>query len=86
LTDFTNWCIQNYPADNYALILWDHGSGWKNISLLEVTKGICWDVTNSDYLTTLELRSALFSIYTSNNIKLDIVAFDSCLMGMIEVG
>jgi len=29
LANFVNWAIQNYPADNYALILWNHGSGWK---------------------------------------------------------
>jgi len=28
LADFAEWAIQNYPADNYALILWNHGSGW----------------------------------------------------------
>ena len=35
LADFVEWAIQNYPADNYALILWNHGSGWyKGISRL----------------------------------------------------
>ena len=29
LTDFIVWGIQNYPADNYAVILWNHGTGWK---------------------------------------------------------
>jgi hypothetical protein len=28
LTDFINWATSNYPATNYALVLWDHGSGW----------------------------------------------------------
>lgn len=27
LIDCCKWAIQNYPADNYALILWNHGSG-----------------------------------------------------------
>lgn len=27
LVNSMQWCIQDYPADNYALILWDHGSG-----------------------------------------------------------
>lgn len=25
---FCQWSLQNYPADRYALILWNHGSGW----------------------------------------------------------
>ena len=29
LVDFVEWAMQNYPASNYALILWNHGSGWK---------------------------------------------------------
>jgi hypothetical protein len=29
LTEFIIWAEQNYPAENYALILWNHGSGWK---------------------------------------------------------
>lgn len=35
LTSFIQWASTNYPADNYALILWDHGGGWqkKNATL-----------------------------------------------------
>ncbi len=28
LTDFIKWGIKNYPAERYALILWNHGGGW----------------------------------------------------------
>ncbi|MHC1727638.1 MAG: clostripain-related cysteine peptidase [Syntrophobacteraceae bacterium] len=28
LRDFINWAASNYPAQRYALILWDHGGGW----------------------------------------------------------
>ncbi len=28
LTDFIDWASSSYPADNYALVLWDHGTGW----------------------------------------------------------
>ena len=28
LYDFVKWSADNYPADRYALILWNHGSGW----------------------------------------------------------
>lgn len=27
LVDFCSFCIQNYPAQEYALFLWDHGTG-----------------------------------------------------------
>jgi len=29
LRDFVDWTMTEYPAENYALILWNHGSGWK---------------------------------------------------------
>jgi hypothetical protein len=28
LYSFCKWAAENYPADRYALILWNHGSGW----------------------------------------------------------
>ena len=32
LTDFVSWTVKNYPARKYALILWNHGTGWKEIN------------------------------------------------------
>ncbi len=28
LTDFIVWAMTEYPAEKYALVLWNHGSGW----------------------------------------------------------
>ena len=28
LVDFATWAMETYPADNYVLILSDHGMGW----------------------------------------------------------
>ena len=30
LIDFVTWACAAYPADRYALILWNHGAGWKD--------------------------------------------------------
>ena len=32
LIDFVSWTVKNYPAKKYALILWNHGTGWKEIN------------------------------------------------------
>ncbi len=32
LLDFVKWCKETAPAERYALILWNHGTGWKEIS------------------------------------------------------
>jgi len=31
LLNFVKWAKQRYPAKRYALILWNHGTGWKEI-------------------------------------------------------
>lgn len=116
LASFVRWAKQNYPAQYYALILWDHGDGWRSMNYvaekieeqlkqpglslherkeLEKTlkelkrkikarryqKSVCFDSTSSDELTLKEVRLAL----SSQDCLVDILAFDACLMGMIEV-
>lgn len=77
LQDFIQWAISNYPAENYALILWDHGSGIMDGS---APGGVCWDDTNGDdYLTLPEI----YSVLSSNSV--DLLGFDACLMGSVEV-
>lgn len=41
LIDFVTWAHTNYPAKRYALILWNHGTGWKEIqpSIMEADAG-----------------------------------------------
>ncbi len=29
LKDFLDWSMSTYPAQRYALVIWDHGDGWK---------------------------------------------------------
>jgi hypothetical protein len=77
LSAFVTWAQTNYPANKYALILWDHGSGpmWG-----PNPGGVCWDDTNNnDYLTLPEIETAL----TGKNI--DLLGFDACLMGSAEI-
>jgi hypothetical protein len=88
LINFTRWTMNNFPAKHSALILWDHGNGWKLRHAPEIApaKGICWDDTNDeDCITSPELKHALATISEETGVKLDIVGFDACLMAMIEV-
>src|SRR3954447_12799376 len=36
LVDFTRWSKAKAPADRYALILWNHGSGWDPLDFDEI--------------------------------------------------
>ena len=76
LADFVQWAIANYPADHYALILSDHGAG---------IDGVCYDETSgNDAITMGEV--ATFAALLGGSSPLDLIAFDACLMGMVEVG
>lgn len=83
LKEFVVTSLDEFGADKTALVLWDHGGGWR---------GICWDDTTyeqtlvDDCLTMNELRKALWgAVNETDGEKLDLVAFDACLMAMPEV-
>lgn len=90
LIDFVTWSIQTYPAQRYALILSDHGMGWiggwsdpnpgnPGPDGLEITSG-------GDLLLLNEIDDALGTIRQQTGIeRFDIVGFDACLMGHLEV-
>ncbi len=78
LADFATWTMRTYPADHYALIVWDHGGSWL---------GIASDASaDDDDLSLTEIDRALSQIVAANNgVPLDIIGFDACLMGEYEV-
>jgi KaiC/GvpD/RAD55 family RecA-like ATPase len=73
LKDFVNWTLNNYPANYYFLVLWDHGTG---------CMGVCFDITNAtDAISLPELSQALSGLPAI----MDVVLIDACSMGMTEV-
>ena len=77
LVDFAENVHDNYPAQHYALIFWDHGMGWP---------GVCPDDSHAhDALELTELDAALDEITTYYGKNLDLIGFDACLMAMLEV-
>ncbi len=73
LADFVTWTMDNFPAQRYALILWDHGGSWL---------GVATDSSSRDNdLSMPELDEALSRI----GHPLDLIGFDACLMGGFEV-
>jgi len=85
LVVFSTWAAKKYQADNYMLILWDHGSGWLPTMASHLKKSIAFDNTSNDFLTMDEMSSALESITSAIGRKIDIIGFDACLMAQIEV-
>ncbi|MFT3891654.1 MAG: clostripain-related cysteine peptidase [Anaerolineales bacterium] len=78
LIDFVDWAIQNYPAKKYALIMSDHGGGW--------TGGFSDKSAPDSLLTLPEIVSAIESVRQTTGVdKFEVIGFDACLMGQIEV-
>lgn len=77
LESFIEICCVEFPAEKFALIVWDHGGGWR---------GLCWDDTSGDdCITMVELRDAVEGAYEDTGEILDVIGFDLCLMAMPEV-
>ncbi len=85
LVDFVSWAVSNYPAEHYALVIWNHGGGFRKVTGYPISKDIAIDDTNSDKITMGELSLALSRINSILGKKLDLLGMDACLMGMIEV-
>jgi len=85
LQNFLTTGIQNFPAKKYMLILCDHGSGWRRPIEGTFTRDICWDDIYDSSLTMPELKSSLQYAVSLLGKKIDLVYFDACLMGNVEV-
>lgn len=82
-SDFVTWGMKEYPAEHYMVIMWNHGSGWSKESRTE--KGISYDDTSGNHITTNQLGSAIDEIVAVSGNRIDVLAFDACLMSMYEV-
>jgi len=75
LQGFVEWAITNYPAEHYALSIWNHGGGWRltQEKLIEgarratrdggadtgVARAVVWDGTDNDKLYMKEVQNSL---------------------------
>ncbi|MDO8805699.1 MAG: clostripain-related cysteine peptidase [Elusimicrobiota bacterium] len=76
--DFVKWSKEKYPAKRYMLVIWNHGSGWMDPR--KEQKGISFDDETGNYIRTPQIGLILKEAG-----KVDIMAFDACLMNMVEV-
>jgi len=82
LAEFINWAKQTYPAQNYALVLWSHGAGWKiSRATGGLQRGALQDETSGSLMRLPEIAGAV----QQSGIKFGLINFDACLMGMVEV-
>lgn len=82
LHDFLVWGIKKFPAKKYALIMEDHGSGWKGAFVDDKAP----PEPKPIMMTLGELQNGLTTGLKDAGIgKLDLFATDACLMATVEV-
>lgn len=77
LTDFIKWTKENYPADRYMLVLWDHGGGF--------AYGYGDDDLNKRADgESLMAASEIVGAIKDSGTQFDLIGFDACLMQNVE--
>ena len=72
LRDFLTWSQTAAPAQNYALVMWNHGGGLSGVNFD--------DESGNDSISIADLRTAI----TQSQTTLQVLSYDACLMGMAE--
>lgn len=68
--------MKTYPATRFFLDLWDHGGGYR---------GVCWDESSGHHLSPHDVETSVASAESNVKRRVDVVGFDACMMGMVEV-
>ena len=72
-----------YPAEQYALFIWGHGTGWRGgvntETLPEPVKAIAFDDTHGQYMSLPSFGRAVADK------NLSVIAFDTCYAAVLEV-
>lgn len=82
LREFVRWARTTYPADRYALVIWNHGSGWRSRAALR-GRAVSFDDELGTSIKIWELPTAIRP--SSADPVLDVLLFDASLMQMLEV-
>jgi hypothetical protein len=84
LKNFVTWGSATYPADHLAVVIWNHGSGWRPTTRSAqkyVTRAVSQDNATGNEIQTTEIPLGLAGTAQ----PIDVLAFDASLMQMIEV-
>ena len=83
LASFVTGVFRRFPAKHHAVIVWDHGGGFSGICVDEDAPG---RVEGKRMLSLFDVRLGLATaLQQSGVLRLDLLAFDACLMAQLEV-
>jgi len=94
LKAFIEESAEEFPSEKLIVIIWSHGTGVDDFDFYEGKReryfvepreeieeiAIAFDDSAKDFLDNIELQKAL-----DVNVKIDVLGFDACLMGMFEI-
>ena len=76
LSSFLSWSVERFPAQEYALVFWNHGGG--------PMEGVCYDeLFGRDHLSLSELSEALEASPFGPERPLSWIGFDACMMASL---
>ena len=83
LVDFVKWTKENYPAKKYALILWNHGTGWKEIqpSIMEADEDYSF---SPSFNTAFDNISYNISYDNTSKSSMDIPSLRNTMAAVVE--
>ncbi|MDO4961147.1 MAG: clostripain-related cysteine peptidase [Eubacteriales bacterium] len=73
LAEFLKWGADNYPAEHYAVFLFDHGGAWSGCESDDVYDGASIDLNGLDYA------------FDYSGVHFDDIVFNCCLMSNLTV-
>ncbi|MDR0475333.1 MAG: hypothetical protein LBH43_16885 [Treponema sp.] len=83
LSRLIDFAKRAYPAEQYALFIWGHGTGWRGghdtDSLSEPVKAIAFDDTHGQYMSLPAFGNAIAGK------GLSLIGFDTCYAAILEV-
>ena len=91
LSSFLEFSRRAYPANNYALMVWGHGTGWRNecdadfcepFSADEGFRAFALDDASSSYMTISQLGNAVREGMGEE--ALSVIGFDTCFAVCLE--
>ncbi|MCR4712798.1 MAG: hypothetical protein K5751_00290, partial [Treponemataceae bacterium] len=89
LRNVLNFATKLYPATNYGLVIWGHGTGWRGVGSNSDShvKAFAVDDYSSSYMTLSQMHEAISASPFGNSGtigKLGFLGFDTCYGALLE--
>lgn len=86
LADYITWTTENFPADKYILVLWNHGSGWLPLSSHDGPRAVIFDDNFTD-VSGNSIGQSLTQLaqgIKDSQTTIEVLYYDACNMNTLE--